>query len=104
MQVIDAKDWPGVDWPDHIMTVNRSDPDGPKIPHRDTWTGEGDWGQFWIGVGGTCTDRSPPAGYWCAPRAPRKIGQPTHAAGIYLNGTQLPNFPYKNPTGAVGIL
>ena len=97
--VIDAKDWPGVDWPDHIMSANRSG--GPEIADRDTWTGEGDWGQYWIGTGGPCADRAPPAGYWCAPRAPRHIAQPTHAAGIVLSGHQLPNYPYKNPAGAV---
>ncbi len=91
--VIDGTDWPGVDWPDHIMSTNRSDPASPPIPDRDTWTGEGDWGQYWLGVGGPCADRSPPAGYWCAPRAPRRISQPNHAAGIVLSATQLPNFP-----------
>lgn len=91
--VIDGTDWPGVDWPDHIMSTNRSDPTAPLIPDRDTWTGEGDWGQYWLGIGGPCADRSPPAGYWCAPRAPRRISQPGHAAGIVLSATQLPNFP-----------
>ena len=28
-----------------------------------------------------------------APRAPRRISQPNHAAGIVLSATQLPNFP-----------
>ena len=83
--VIDGADWPGVDWPSHIMSTNRSQPSAPKIPDRDTWTGEGGWGQYWIGVGGPCADRSPPAGYWCAPRAPRRIGQPNHAAGVVLS-------------------
>ena len=50
-----AADWPSVDWPMNIMTGNQTDP--------DDWTGEGDWGEYWIGVGGTCVDRSPPAGY-----------------------------------------
>lgn len=54
--VVDAKDWPNVDWPMHIMTNRSID--------VDTWTGEGDWGQFYIGEGGTCVDRTPPVGYW----------------------------------------
>lgn len=44
---------------------------------RDTWTGEGAWGQHWLGLQGLCADRHPPAGYWCAPRAPRGISQPS---------------------------
>ena len=54
--VVDAQDWPSVDWPMNIMT------NGSK--HDDAWTGEGDWGKFYIGVGGTCVDRDPPVGYW----------------------------------------
>ena len=42
----------------------------------DEWTGEGEWGQYWLGAGGTCVDRSPPVGYWCAPGAPRRISTP----------------------------
>ena len=96
--VVDAKDWPGVDWPMAIMT---NESNGSSYPNRDTWTGEGDWGQYWLGVGGPCADRSPPAGYWCAPGAPRKIAQPTHAAGFILSKAQLPHTPYKRAAGAV---
>ena len=55
---------------------------------KDSWSGEGSWGQHWLGVGGTCADRSPPAGYWCAPGAPRRISVPNHPSGIVLNKTQ----------------
>ena len=29
----------------------------------NTWTGEGDWGEFHAGYGGTCDDVDPPFGY-----------------------------------------
>eukprot|EP01052_Picozoa_sp_SAG31_P042774 SAG31_NODE_6901_length_1857_cov_1.932878_1_plen_511_part_01 len=66
--------------------------------------GEGAHGNFWIGTGGTCVDRAPPAGYWCAPRAPRDIGVPNHPLGVYVDRKYLPNAPplgYQSPEGAV---
>lgn len=56
--VITAKDWPSVDWP---MSENG----GSK------WTGEGDWGEYHLGLGGYCDDLDPPFGYWCAMSPPR---------------------------------
>jgi hypothetical protein len=91
--VIESKDWPDVEWPMNIMTNGTVDP--------DRWTGEGAWGTYWVGVGGTCVDRSPPAGYWCAPGAPRRISAPNHPSGINPNRSQLPNSPYARPDGAV---
>ena len=83
------------------MSIMTNLSNGSQYPNRDTWTGEGDWGQFWLGVGGPCADRSPPAGYWCAPGAPRKIEQPKHSVGFILSPQQLPHLPYANPAGAV---
>ena len=91
--VVDARDWPSVDWPMAITTNGSAD--------RDSFTGEGSWGEFWVGVGGSCADREPPAGYWCAPGAPRHISAPNHASGIVLNRSQLPHLPYGRPEGAV---
>ena len=91
--VINDTHWPGVDWPMHITTNGTVDP--------STWTGEGGWGQFWIGVGGTCIDRSPAAGYWCSPGAPRKIATPNHPVGMRPTTSQLPNLPYRDARGAV---
>ena len=54
--VIRDTDWPGVEWPMNIMTNGTVDP--------DTWTGEGEFGEYWLGAGGTCVDRDPPVGYW----------------------------------------
>lgn len=91
--VVDAKDWPSVEWPMHIGNDTASW-DAP-------YTGEGAWGQFWIGLGGTCVDREPAAGYWCAPNAPRAISTPNHPSGISPTTKQLPNSPYAHPEGAV---
>jgi hypothetical protein len=38
--------------------------------HHPQWTGEGDWGEFHAGYGGTCDDVTPPFGY-CECSAPR---------------------------------
>jgi hypothetical protein len=94
--VIRDLDWPGVDWPMSITTNSTVDP--------DTWTGEGEWGEYWLGAGGTCADRSPPVGYWCAPAAPRGISTPDHPSGMSFGAALLPNAGpkgYKNATGAV---
>eukprot|EP00912_Choanoflagellata_sp_UC4_P000575 UC4_evm2s355 len=91
--VIGASDWPGVEWPMSIMTNGSVDP--------DTWTGEGEFGQYWLGAGGTCVDRDPPVGYWCAPSAPRHISTPNHPSGIGPSIENLPNMPYKNASGAI---
>ncbi|CAE7459201.1 hypothetical protein AK812_SmicGene39094 [Symbiodinium microadriaticum] len=77
---VSSSDWPGVEWP---MTS----PDGSKI-----WTGEGDFGKFYIGVGGTCDDVKPSAGYWCGAHPPR--GSMTHnsPSGIDKASKVLPHF------------
>ena len=82
--VIRDTDWPGVEWPMNEMTNNTVDP--------NSWTGEGEWGEYWLGAGGTCVDRDPPVGYWCAPGAPRHISTPNHPSGINTAGL-LPNAP-----------
>ena len=91
--IMGSSDWPGVDWPMCIETGGKCDP--------NTWTGEGDWGEYWMGTGGTSIDRDPPVGYWCAPKAPRKISTPNHPGGITATKEQLPNAPYKNAKGAM---
>lgn len=88
--VMTAADWPDVEWPMSIMV------DGKPVPN--SWTGEGDWGEYWLGVGGTCVDRSPPAGYWCAPGAPRRISTPNHPGGIHMPADR-PH--YQKPKGAM---
>ena len=42
--VVGAADWPDVEWPMSITTNGTVDP--------DKWTGEGEWGQYWLGAGG----------------------------------------------------
>ena len=99
--VINASDWPGVEWPMQIMTTL---PNGTTIAQPDGWTGEGDWGEYWVGIGGTCIDRSPPAGYWCAPAAPRHISTPNHPSGVSPTEAQLPNLPYTHAEGGKGAV
>eukprot|EP01048_Picozoa_sp_COSAG05_P013178 COSAG05_NODE_1380_length_5022_cov_25.282348_1_plen_505_part_00 len=54
--VISGDDWPGVEWPRF--------PQGQGMPER--WTGEGDWGSYFMGEGfAACSGYSPPVGYWC---------------------------------------
>ena len=77
----------------------RVSPSGTLVPTDDKWTGEGDWGQFWHGTGGTCVDRSPPVGYWCADTAPRGISAANHPGGVYAEAQR--GFKYKNPAGAI---
>ena len=61
--------------------------------------------QYQIGIGGSCQDVDPPAGYWCSAHPNRTVdGSLTHRspAGISnLNSKILPNFPYKNASRAV---
>lgn len=94
--IVSAADWPDVDWPAHIYVPTAN---GSKAATSDQWTGEGDWGQFWIGEGGTCADREPPVGYWCAPKAPRSISPANHPGGIFAEPVR--GFRYANPAGAV---
>ena len=58
--VITADDWPSVEWP---MTEEGGGTGA-------TWTGEGDWGEYHLGMGGYCDDLDPPYGYWCAMAPP----------------------------------
>ena len=56
--VITGDDWPSVDWP-------------MEEAGGSSWTGEGDWGEYHLGLGGYCDDLDPPFGYWCAMQPPR---------------------------------
>lgn len=88
------EDWPGVEWP--------STPIGKNAPQ----TGTGDWGLFTMGTGGPCTEGlpgtySPPFGYYCSNHPPRGT-QYRHRPPMGINvGSELPNAPYTNASGAV---
>ena len=90
--VVRDVDWPGVEWPMHVTTNGSVDPDG-NTPSGVNVTGAGERGEFWLGVGGTCADREPPVGYFCAPNNPRHISTPNHPSGMLINKTLLPNSP-----------
>ena len=89
--VVTGADWPGVEWPLHH-------PGGD-----DTWTGEGDWGQFHAGWGGTCDDVDPPFGYWCAKKPPRGISQHWSPSGMVWSGHLAKGANYTNPEDAVVV-
>lgn len=116
--VMTAADWPGVEWPmDH--------PGGDN-----TWTGEGDWGEFHAGCvhashvsvmtsfvpglhagyhagtlryGGTCDDVDPPFGYWCAKKPPRGISQHWSPSGLDWTGHLDGAANYTHPEDAVVV-
>ena len=46
-EIVGAKDWPGVEWPYFYNETS---------PSSNAWRGEGDWGSFFVGVGGSCED------------------------------------------------
>ena len=41
--IVTAKDWPNVEWP-------------MKEKGGSSWMGEGDWGEYHVGMGGYCDD------------------------------------------------
>ena len=99
--VINGKSWPSVEWP---LTQEGN----------STWTGEGDWGDYHIGMGAFCGDISPPTGYWCSQKPPRgqsydpvkktsEGGAQTHMSPSGLSYADvLPQAAnYSNPKGAV---
>ena len=77
----------------------------PGYNNTNSWTGMGDWGEYHIGVGGTCNQPGiePNYGYFCSADSPRgSQNQHVSPSGIYLNEQQyLPYSPYKNVSGAV---
>ena len=99
--VVTAADWPGVEWP--------MQEDGGS-----SWTGEGDWGEFHIGVGGYCDDLEVvpdgPTGYWCAMKPPRgqcwdkktNVGSGCTQTHMSPDGMVLPRAAnYSHPEDAV---
>eukprot|EP01060_Flectonema_neradi_P004382 TRINITY_DN12821_c0_g1_i1.p1 TRINITY_DN12821_c0_g1~~TRINITY_DN12821_c0_g1_i1.p1 ORF type:complete len:937 (+),score=210.86 TRINITY_DN12821_c0_g1_i1:61-2871(+) len=89
--VVTADDWPGTEWP---MTQEGG----------STWTGEGQWGEFHVGVGGYCSGQGidPPVGYWCAMDAPRGANLYYRSpSGLSIEGTIPQAVNYSNPKGAV---
>ena len=90
--VVRDVDWPGVEWPMHVTTNGSVDPDG-NTPSGVNVTGAGERGEFWLGAGGTCADRAPPVGYFCAPNNPRQISTPNHPSGVLIDKSLLPNSP-----------
>eukprot|EP01084_Bolivina_argentea_P030680 56808_1 len=91
--VINAANYPNVHWP-------------MEGPGGTTWTGEGDWGDFFQGIGGSCATETlggvdPPFGYWCSIVAPRHIIEHKCPSGCYLLEGWFPNAPYDNVDGIV---
>eukprot|EP01083_Nonionella_stella_P316553 1148432_1 len=94
----DYKNDPNVEWPMQIEGFNTT----------NQYTGSGNWGEYHIGVGGTCNAPGiePNYGYYCSYNSPRASSlMHVSPSGIYLDDTAisnyLPNAPYMNVTGAV---
>ena len=75
----------------------------PDKPFRNTGQS---FQKFQLGIGGTCSQFVPPAGYWCgnacdggAPRPPDCIAR--WPEGLVYNASVLPNGPYKDLSRAV---
>lgn len=95
--VFTGADWPSVEWP-------ASEKGG------SSWTGEGDWGEYHLGLGGYCDDLEPPVGYWCAMDPPRgqcwdkatNTGSGCTQTHMSPDGVVFPRAAtYANATGAV---
>ena len=58
--------------------------------------------KYQLGIGGTCNDFDPPAGYWCGNRT-EGGGAETYRipSGMIADRKALPNSPYKSVKGAV---
>lgn len=72
----------------------------PEKPYRNA---SKSFTRFVLGIGGTCRDFTPPAGYWCGTHTQGGGGAIYKGTpgGIKINNKLLPNSPYKNATGAV---
>jgi len=86
--IITADQWPDVEWP-------------MKEAGNSTWTGEGDWGEFHIGIGGSCDDVSPPVGYWCSLTAPRLVAEHRSPSGMFWKDVLPQAVNYSNPETGV---
>ncbi|GBG34530.1 Hypothetical Protein FCC1311_107542 [Hondaea fermentalgiana] len=74
-----------------------------ESPQREVGTA---YHEYQIGVGGTCRDYDPPAGYWCGLGCWGGTRPPPRClvrfpAGIEINSEMLPNGPYKSLDGAI---
>ena len=70
-------------------------------PGNTTWTGEGDWGEFYQAYGGPCNNLEPDYGYWCGHDAPRHITQHESPSGVYITPTNFINAPYSDVSDAI---
>jgi len=72
----------------------------PATPYRNA---SNSFTRFVLGIGGTCSGFTPPAGYWCGKHTQGGGGAIYKGTpgGIKYDKGLLPNSPYKNATGAV---
>lgn len=73
--------------------------ENPDVPFRNS---SDSFQKFQLGIGGTCVNFDPPAGYWCGSNTSGG-GAVTYRvpSGMIADVMVLPNQPYFNPVGAV---
>lgn len=93
---LQAKSWTP---PNIVMPDKEINPDSPLRTTADSFQ------KYQIGVGGTCKELDPPAGFWCGNNTNRttdpKVFIHRHPLGMIADKTILPNSPYRNATGAI---
>ena len=76
----------------------------PDEPYRNITT-EGYFQHYNLGIGGSCANFTPPAGYWCSSKTqgggPSTYRIPTGLVYGNTSSNKLPNAPYKDTTGGV---
>lgn len=94
---LEAKKWSPPNIP--LMPDKEINPDTPLRTTSNSFQ------KYQIGVGGTCKQLEPPAGFWCGNNTNRSTDPRQylhrHPSGMIADRTVLPNSPYKNVTGAV---
>ncbi len=86
-------------WMPPKSSPNPDKEENPDTPLRNS---SNMFQKFQLGIGGSCKDFDPPAGYWCGSKT-QGGGAFTYRVpvGMVADKSVLPNQPYKDPTGAV---
>ena len=77
-------------------------PDKEENPDTPLRSSSDMFQKYQLGIGGSCDNFDPPAGYWCGSKT-EGGGAFTYRvpSGMVADKSVLPNQPYKNPVGAI---